>query len=268
MSVFLNSSSISESLTNANIVLLKVGTNTLMDSTQLNKKFLTELTYEISLLINSGKKVVLVTSGAVGLGKRRINFQGEKPFTIKTQQGLAAIGQIYLMDEYKKRFDLLGVECAQVLLSQRDFNDSNCVKNIKNTFDFLFEQKVVPIVNENDVVATEELRTNGAFSDNDSLSVLLAHKIGAKLIVMLTTKNGLIGRDGEILKELKNVNELMQMEKNSSDGRGGIDSKLKSIFAAQNIGQDVYVSGADSFSGFSKGKSIGTFIKGNKIYPI
>jgi glutamate 5-kinase len=233
-----------------------------MSSTQLNKKFLTELTYEISLLLNSGKNVVIVTSGAVGLGKRKINFQGEKPFSIKTQQGLAAIGQIHLMKEYRTRFDSLGIECAQVLLSQRDFTDSDCVKNIKNTFDFLFEQKVVPIVNENDVVATEELRKNGAFTDNDSLSVLLANHLKAELIVMLTTKNGLIGKDGRILQEMTCVEELMQMEKNSSDGRGGIDSKLEAIFTARDNGLNVFVSGAESINRFSSGKSIGTFIRG------
>ena len=262
MSVFLNSSSFSDSLTNANTILLKVGTNTLMDSTQINKKFLTELAYEASLLINLGKNVVIVTSGAIGLGKRRINFQGEKPFSIKTQQGLAAIGQIHLMKEYRTRFDSLGMECAQILLSQRDFNDSDCVSNIKNTFNFLFEQKVIPIVNENDVVATEELRKNGAFTDNDSLAVVLANQLGAELIVMLTTKNGLIGRDGEILKEMTCQEELMQMEKNSTDGRGGIDSKLSAIFEAQKNGTNIFVSGAESINGFSKGKSIGTFIRG------
>jgi len=261
VSVFLNSSSFSDLLSSANTILLKVGTNTLMDSTQVNKKFLTELTYEISLLQSLGKNVILVTSGAIGLGKRKINFQGEKPFTIKTQQGLAAIGQMHLMEEYRKRFDSLGVECAQILLSGRDFADKDCVNNIKNTFDFLFEQKVIPIVNENDVVATEELRKNGAFTDNDSLSVLLANQLDAKLVVMFTTNNGLIGKNGEILKEMTCQEELMQMEKNSNDGRGGIDSKLNSIFIARNNGLNVFVSGADSINGFSKGKSIGTFIR-------
>lgn len=260
MSIFLQNNSISDSLDNSNIILIKVGTNVLMDSTQLNKKFLTELVYEVSLLMNSKKKVVIVTSGAIGLGKRKINFF-EETNNIKSQQGLAAIGQVHLMDEYKKRFESLGIECGQVLLSQRDFNDSECVKNIRNTFDFLFEQRVVPIVNENDVVATEELRKNGAFSDNDSLSVLLANKLETKLLVMLTTKNGLIGKDGKILAELKNQEDLMQMEKNSSDGRGGIDSKLKSIFEAQKLGINVFVTGPESFNKFSKGKGIGTFIK-------
>jgi glutamate 5-kinase len=260
VSIFLQNSSISNAISNSNIILIKVGTNVLMDSTQLNKKFLTELVYETSLLMDSKKRVVIVTSGAIGMGKRKIKFQ-EETTNIKPQQGLAAIGQIYLMDEYKKRFEALGIECGQVLLSQRDFTDSDCVINIKNTFDFLFEQKIVPIVNENDVVATEELRKNGAFSDNDSLSVLLANQLDAKLLVMLTTKNGLIGKDGEIIIELKNKEELMQMEKNSSDGRGGIDSKLKSIFEAQKFGINVFVTGSESFNKFSKGKAIGTFIK-------
>ena len=244
------------------LIILKVGTNTLMNENGINKSFLTNLIFEATELLYRGKKVIIVTSGAIGLGKRKINFQKEKPFDIKTQQGLAAIGQISLIEEYKKRFDAIGVECAQVLLSQRDFTDANCVSNMKNTFDFLFQNKVIAIVNENDVVATEELRKYGAFSDNDSLASLLAKQLNANLLVMLTTKGGLIGKKGEILKELTRENELMQIKVNSNDGRGGIESKLNSINQTNEFNCDVYVSGNKNFEGFSKGTSIGTFSKG------
>ena len=97
-----------------------------------------------------------------------------------------------LMKEYLNRFELIGINVAQVLVSQRDLMDKNCLENIKNTFDFLFEQNIVPIVNENDVVSTEELQKNGSFSDNDVLSAILTKQLGANLLVMITEKGGIL----------------------------------------------------------------------------
>ena len=113
MSVFRTGNSFSKSISRANLIILKVGTNTLMSEEGINKAFMTKLVSEAVELYQSGKNVIIVTSGAIGLGKRKINFRGEKPFDIKTQQGLAAIGQISLIEEYKKRFDAIGAECAR-----------------------------------------------------------------------------------------------------------------------------------------------------------
>jgi glutamate 5-kinase len=210
-------------------------------------------------LVKKGKKVVIVTSGAIGLGKRKIAFDSAKNASIKEQQGLAAIGQAALMREYAKRFESIGMECAQILLSQRDLMDKNCLANIRGTFEFLFEKNIVAVVNENDVVATDELRRNGAFSDNDALAALLAKQLGANLLIMLTSKNGLIGKDRTVLKTFSCIDELGIIKKNSKDGRGGIGSKLESIAKARTCGCDVFISGQDCFKGFSKGRASGTF---------
>jgi glutamate 5-kinase len=254
-------------LNNYNKIILKVGTNTLLTENGINRSFLTLLASETAKLIQSGKKIVIVTSGAIGLGKRQINFNKNEPITqfdIKTQQGLAAIGQISLMDEYKKRFDNLGINCAQILLSQRDFEDKTCVNNIKNTFDFLFKQGIIAIVNENDVVATEELRKNGAFSDNDSLASLIANELNAELLIMVTKSGGLIGKDNQILENFTNKNQLLCMEKKSTDGRGGIDSKINAVLKTTSIGCDVFILGTKNFQELLNGNSKGTFCKKNK----
>ncbi len=267
MSAFQGSSdSFSHDLKDKNFFIIKVGTNSIMQGADINRAFLTELVYEVAMLAKDGKKVVIVTSGAVGLGKRKLSFASSKNLSIVEQQGLAAIGQMALMKEYMTRFDSLGVECAQVLISQHDFKNESCRANIKNTFAFLMENNVVAIVNENDVVATEELKQNGVFSDNDALAALLAKQLNADLLVMLTSKNGLIGKDGAVLKLFESKNQLLKMKKNSNDGRGGIDSKLESIEKAISCGCDIFVSGQDCFKGFSEGKSAGTYIAAKRRY--
>ncbi|MCX6800700.1 MAG: glutamate 5-kinase [Candidatus Diapherotrites archaeon] len=240
-----------------NLIVVKVGTNTLMGGSGLKKEFFTELVSEAAELANAGKKIVIVSSGAIGLGKRKLKIA---PKNIAEQQGLAAIGQVELMNEYVKRFETVGIEAAQILVSQHDLLNETCLSNLKNTLDFLFKHKVVPVVNENDVVAIEELRNDGMFSDNDALAALLAKQIGADLLVILTSKSGLVGRDGKIMPELKNFESVCDIGKSSMDGRGGINSKLSAIRTAVSSGCDVFVSGPDSFNGFSSGKAKGTFV--------
>jgi len=238
-------------------VIIKVGTNTIIKNSGVNKEFLTQLVLEVGELTKQGKKVVIVSSGAVGLGRKAINFT---PIDVKGQQGLAAIGQVLLVEEYRKRFSNIGLEVAQVLLSQSDLLTAECFNNIRNAFDFLFEHKVIPIVNENDVVATEELRKNGSFSDNDALASMLATKLKANLLVMLTEKGGLIGKSGEVLEEFVCIEDLATLV-DSKGGRGGIDSKLKAILATTQGGCDVFISGSNGLKGFSEGKAIGTITK-------
>jgi glutamate 5-kinase len=228
-----------------------------MGDSGLKKDFFSVLISEVVKLIKEGKKVVIVSSGAIGLGKRKLNLV---PKSIVEQQGLAAIGQVALMDEYVTRFELEGIEAAQILVSQHDLLNKACLNNLENTLDFLFSHKVVPVVNENDVVAIEELRKDGMFSDNDALAALLAKQIGADLLVMLTSKSGLVARSGEIISELNDFNSVCDMGRSSRDGRGGINSKLASIKTAVSSKCDVFVSGPGSFKGFSSGKARGTFV--------
>jgi len=241
------------------LIAIKIGTNAIMREGVLDNEFLDALIKEVSLLSKAKKKVVLISSGAVGMGKKKINYLASAKTTIKEQQGLAAIGQIELMNEYLGRFEGAGLVGAQVLVSQHDFLNKQCLANIKSTFDFLLEKKVIPVVNENDVVATEELRINGVFSDNDALAALLAKQIGANLLVFITAKGGLIGKDGEIIDTLTKMEQVCVLNEKSKDGRGGIDSKLASIKTSLSTGCDVFISGPNGFKGFAKGNAVGTF---------
>ena len=244
-----------------NLIVVKIGTNTIIDEHGLRRQFMTEVVAEVASLFSKGKKVVIVTSGAIGMGKRKLFIE---PVTVAEQQGLAAIGQTEIMNEYVKRFDSIGMMCGQILLSQRDLTHGECLANLQRTLDFLFKHSSVPIVNENDAVATEELKKEGFFSDNDALSALLAKQIKADLLVMLTTKGGLIARDGSVIKKLGSPEELCPMGPTSRDGRGGINSKLKAIGTANDAGCDVFISGPDSFKGFAEGKASGTLAAAKK----
>lgn len=224
-------------INNYNLVMIKIGTNTIIKNEELDKEFLTNLVIEVNELTKIGKKVCIISSGAVGLGKKAINFN---PKIVKEQQGLAAVGQIKLMHEYQKRFDGIGLEVGQVLISQQDLKNEECSNNIKNAFDFMFEHKIIPIINENDVVATEELRKNGSFSDNDTLASILATKINADLLIIITEKGGLVGKNGKILEKFENQSELAKLE-NSINGRGGIESKIKAITLSTKNGCDCFV---------------------------
>lgn len=242
---------------NYKTIIIKVGTNIIIKNGELNKEFLTTLVHEVSELRKKEKNIIIVTSGAIGLGKKKLNYT---PVSVPDQQGLAAVGQLQLMNEYQKRFENVGIECAQILLSQNDLNHKLAFENIKNAFDFLFKHKVIGIVNENDVVATEELRKNGNFSDNDALASHLAEKLQANLLVLLTEKGGLIGKDNKLLEEFTSIDELAVLE-NTKGGRGGIDTKIKAIQNARDNGITVLISGSNNLRGFSGGKITGTIAK-------
>lgn len=242
---------------NYNLIVIKIGTNSIIKDNEINKYFFQELVREVNFLKEKNKKIVIVTSGAIGIAKTKLKIQ---PKNIKEQQGLSAIGQLMLMKEYLNRFELIGINVAQVLVSQRDLMDKNCLENIKNTFDFLFEQNIVPIVNENEVVSTEELQKNGSFSDNDVLSAILTKQLGANLLVMITEKGGIFDESGKIISFLNDTNLVKDLGTKSILGRGGIRTKLNAINIASNAGSDVFVIGPNDLSLFGSEKLGGTII--------
>lgn len=243
------------------LLIIKIGTNSIIKGNELDKDFLHELTREVNLLKKKNKKVVIVSSGAIAIAKLKL---GIVPENIKQQQGLSAIGQLMLMQEYSKRFELIGLTLAQVLVSQRDLMDKNCLENIKNTFDFLFEQNIVPIVNENDVVSTEELQRNGSFSDNDILSAILTKQLKANLLVLVTEKGGLMDGEGKIISFLKDTSSIRDLGTKTVSGRGGIKTKISAINIAKDSGADVFVIGPNDLSLFENKKVGGTLISAKK----
>lgn len=245
---------------NYNLIVIKVGTNTIINNNQINKSFLTNLTSEVFELLKKNKKVIIVSSGAIGFGRKKIDCEGK---TISEQQGLAAVGQIGLMKEYVKRFELFEIKPAQILISQKDLSELDSLENLKNTLNFLFSKNIVPIVNENDVVATKELRQNGHFSDNDALASILAEKIKADLLVFITQSEGILDSKNKIINEVKNLEEIEIFSTKSPLGRGGMESKINAIKKViKNC--DCFVTGEKNFINFSKNKAKGSFINKNR----
>ena len=173
-------------------VVVKIGTNTLSKGGRVDTAYVGRIAKQICGLIRSGREVVIVTSGAIGMGAGRLGLTGRVKET-KMRQACAAIGQPLLMDEYRKSFGRQGVNVAQVLLTAEVLNNRKTYLNLRNSVETLLNLKVVPILNENDSVSTAEIGTT--FGDNDKLSALVASKIDADLLIMLSDIDSLYDRD-------------------------------------------------------------------------
>jgi glutamate 5-kinase len=212
-------------------VVVKVGTTTLTHHNgKLNLNRLEQLVRQLADLQNQGKEVVIVTSGAVGVGKGRLGLV-EKPASLVERQALAAIGQGLLMQVYEKLFAEYGITVAQILLTRSDVSDRKRYLNARNTILTLLDYRVIPVINENDTVATEELK----IGENDSLSALVTGLIDAELLILLSDIDGLYTSDPHRDPEARLipwVTELTptirEMAGNSASafGAGGMATKI------------------------------------------
>ena len=174
-----------------NRIVIKIGTNLLADRTKgINSERIDAIAKSVSFLQSRGKQVAIVTSGAIGAGMLLLGMK-ERPRGIPEKQAAAAIGQPVLMEAYETAFRKHGCAIAQILLTKDDFVNRPRYNNTKNTFSALFEKGVIPIVNENDTVAIEEIK----FGDNDNLSALVANLIQADLLIILSDVDGLFSDD-------------------------------------------------------------------------
>ncbi len=213
-------------------IVIKLGTGLLTTprGNMLDVRQFRRLTAEIAALTRDGHECVVVTSGAVAAGMMALGLK-ERSRDLPTVQACAAIGQSRLMRVYEMHFARHGLAVAQVLLTHRDLDSRLCYANAQNTLNRLLEQRrAVPIINENDVVAVEELR----FGDNDRLSAEVAILTGADLLVVLTSAEGLTrepdGR-GEPIPLVENVDEILHLA-SPTKGRlstGGMATKLQAV---------------------------------------
>lgn len=213
-------------------IVIKIGTSTLTHkSGNINIRRVEHLVKIISDLKNSGKDIVLVSSGAVGVGMGKLGLDN-KPKTIAKKQALAAIGQCELMYLYDKMFGEYNHNVAQVLLTNDVVGENADVSNIYNTFEQLLKYNVIPIVNENDTVSTEELE----FGDNDTLSAVVSSIIGADLLVILTDIDGLYTDNPKKNKDAKRIEVVEKITDEIIDccggavnslGTGGMITKIK-----------------------------------------
>ena len=226
---------------NVKRIVIKVGTSSLTHSTgKLNIKKLDKIAYVLSDLKNQGYEVALVSSGAVGVGVAKLGLM-QRPDTVKGKQAAAAVGQCELMYLYDKFFSQYHQTVAQVLLSCDFLDDAKRKQNITNTFEALFELQTIPIINENDTVATEEL----TFGDNDMLSAHVATLCKADLLILMTDTDGLYDKDPKRNADAKRLElveeftpEILAMagEVTSKVGTGGMRSKVCAAHTATSAG--------------------------------
>ncbi len=229
------------SLHNAKRVVVKVGTSTLMHNTgKLNLNRMEQFVRQLVDLQNQGREVVLVTSGAVGVGLGRLGFT-ERPASIMERQAVAAVGQGLLMQVYEKFFSEYGQIVAQILLTRNDISDRKRYLNARNTILTLLKYRVIPIINENDTVATEELK----IGENDTLSALVAGLIEADLLILLSDIDGLYTADPKknsdaalipIVPEIDAKILKMAGGAGSEFGTGGMLTKLEAAKMATAAG--------------------------------
>ncbi len=217
-------------LRRARRVVVKIGSQILSSSAGIEESRLRSLVAELAELHDQKKEIVVVSSGAVAAGMTRLGWK-ERPRTIPEKQALAAVGQIKLMALYERFFSKYDKRVAQVLLTHEDLANRQRYINAKHTFQMLLESSIVPIVNENDTVAVEEMK----FGDNDHLSALAATLLAADLLVILSDVEGVcdldprVHRDARVIPLIENVKAVKDAiagASRSAFGTGGIITKL------------------------------------------
>lgn len=203
-------------------IVVKVGTSTLAHPTgHLNIRRVEELCRVLSDLKNSGHEIILVSSGAIGMGVGKLSLK-ERPKDIPTKQAAAAVGQCELMYTYDKLFQEYSHTVAQILLTGSDFRHEDRFENFRNTMTRLLELDVLPIINENDTIATEEIKVG----DNDTLSAIVATGINAEMLILLSDIDGLYTADPHKDQNATLISEVKELTPDIMALAGGVGSSL------------------------------------------
>ena len=256
---------------------MKAGTSLLTAGTdELDLNIIRDIVSQIASLRQEGIQMILVSSGAVAAGRGAMKgLEGAKEGSapdLNERQVLAAIGQGRLMHVYEQEFSAFGITTAQALVTRRDVNDRLGYLNLRNTLSTLLDNGVVPVVNENDVVAVDELEGE-VFGDNDNLSALIANLIEADLLLILGVVEGMFTKDPNLHDDAEMVSVVSRVDYSvdsfagpSSDeiGRGGMATKIEAARFATASGVDVVIaSGLEEnvLLRLTSGESLGTFFK-------
>lgn len=230
-------------------IVIKIGSSSLTheETGDVNLLKIEHLVRVISDLRGSGKEVILVSSGAIAAGRQALGRQ--KPQTVAEKQALAAVGQARLMMIYQRIFAEYNQTAAQVLMTKNSITDNTARKNAENTFNELLKLGTVPIVNENDTVATYEIK----FGDNDRLSAIVAALINADLLILLSDIEGLYSDDPKknpdavFIDQVDELSKVMSMGKGAGSdvGTGGMEAKLHAARIATHGGCDMVIANAE-----------------------
>ena len=254
-------------------LVIKVGTSTLAhQSGKLNIRRVEELTKVLSDLKNAGHQIVLVSSGAIGMGVGKLNLPG-RPTDMPTKQAAAAVGQCELMYTYDKLFSEYNHTVAQILITGEDIENNVRRVHFINTMEKLLELGALPVINENDTVATAEI----AVGDNDTLAAIVAVNIGAEELILLTDIDGLYTADNKNDKDAKIIRVVDRIDDNikklaggagSALGTGGMATKIHAAEICTSNGVDMIIANGSNpqiLYDILEGEGRFTYFKGKKL---
>ena len=267
-----------EEIRNRKRIVIKIGSSSLMhkDTGRLNLRKIEKLVRTLVDLKNSGKDVILVSSGAIAVGRTAIGLH-ERPDELPVKQACAAIGQAKLMMVYQKIFAEYSAIAAQVLMTKTTVVNDTSRKNSENTFNELLKIGAIPIVNENDTVSTYEIKQVQTFGDNDRLSAIVTSIVGADMLILLSDIDGLYTDDPNSNPDAKFIDQVDKIDDNlldmgkttsgSSVGTGGMATKLIAARIATSSGADMVIANGnniDNITGIMAGEDVGTLFVSDK----
>jgi glutamate 5-kinase len=255
-------------------VVIKIGSSSLTSlQGEISRKKLEKLVDEIVQLKDEGHQILLVSSGAVAAGYRKLGFI-ERPSRLPEKQAAASIGQSLLMEVYSKLFLSHGYIVSQILITKEDFSDQNRYKNVKNTINVLLERGIIPIINENDTVTVSRIK----FGDNDTLAAKAAILTDADMLIILSDIDGLYNTDPKKTKQAKRLERVHEITAKieaaaggtgSTVGTGGMKSKIAAFKIAMSSGIFAFLGKAGTpniLQDAVKQKALGTYFEGKAPY--
>ena len=259
-------------------IVVKVGTSTLAHTTgRLNIRRMEHLCKVLSDLKNAGHQIILVSSGAIGMGVGKLGLPG-RPADMPSKQAAAAVGQCELMYTYDKLFTEYSHTVAQLLLTGEDIKSEQRSRNVRNTLTRLLELGALPVINENDAVATDEIGVENTIGENDTLSAIVAAAIGADVLVLLSDIDGLYDKDprhhpdAHLIPTVERVDDdLFTLAEGSSTGlgTGGMVTKLRAATIATAAGCEMVIANGSKpevLYDIAEGRSVGTrFLTGRAV---
>lgn len=254
-------------------IVIKIGSSSITHEKtgEINLGKIEKLVRQIADLKGEGREVVLVSSGAIAAGRHTFK-QDERPSTLAKKQAFAAVGQAKLMMIYQRIFAEYNIIASQILMTKSTITDSEARVNAHNTFLELLTLGSVPIVNENDTIATDEIKVG----DNDTLSAIVASLVDADLLILLSDIDGLYTDDPRKNTEAKFIEEVEQIDDkilalgkdtSSNVGTGGMNTKLHAAIISTYSGADMLIANANRLENIADiiaGKNVGTLFKANK----
>ncbi|MBS7264251.1 MAG: glutamate 5-kinase [Eubacteriales bacterium] len=254
-------------------IVVKVGTSTLTHITGcVNIRRIEKLVKVLSDIKNAGNQVILVSSGAIAMGVGKLNLE-KRPEDIAGKQAAAAVGQCELMYTYDKLFLQYNQTVAQILLTAEDLRDTDRHKKFEDTMERLMKLRVLPIINENDTVSTDEIK----IGDNDTLAAIVAESVRADLLVLMSDINGLYDKDPHIYDDAKLIDDVYELDENimslgggagTARGTGGMMTKLCAAKIASDAGCDMIIMHGDrpdELYNIIDGNPVGTRFHARKV---